>query len=100
TGGGGYDVYRVVPRAWAQVWLAGAHRAAPDHVPEAWRERWSTDGEEYGETPLPERFDDPPHAGMPYGPMEQRADERAVAISESVLEVVLPRLRGDTSALG
>ena len=23
TGGGGYDVYRVVPRAWAHVWLGG-----------------------------------------------------------------------------
>ena len=28
TGGGGYDAYRVVPRAWALVWLAGAHREA------------------------------------------------------------------------
>src|SRR6266540_1793436 len=25
TGGGGYDAYRVVPRAWALVWLTGAH---------------------------------------------------------------------------
>ena len=29
TGGGGYDAYRVVPRAWALTWLAGAHREAP-----------------------------------------------------------------------
>src|SRR5918999_378246 len=28
TGGGGYDVYRVVPRSWSLVWLASAHRAA------------------------------------------------------------------------
>ncbi len=30
TGGGGYDAYRVVPRAWALTWLAGAHREVPD----------------------------------------------------------------------
>ena len=30
TGGGGYDVYRVVPRMWSLVWLAGAHREVPD----------------------------------------------------------------------
>src|SRR5436309_6133871 len=29
TGGGGYDVYRVVPRSWSLVWLAGAHREVP-----------------------------------------------------------------------
>ena len=26
TGGGGYDAFRVVPRSWALVWLAQAHR--------------------------------------------------------------------------
>ena len=29
TGGGGYDVYRVVPRDWALVWLAAAHARRP-----------------------------------------------------------------------
>ena len=29
TGGGGYDAYRVVPRSWSLVWLAGAHREVP-----------------------------------------------------------------------
>ena len=29
TGGGGYDAYRVVPRSWSLVWLAGAHRDVP-----------------------------------------------------------------------
>ena len=33
TGGGGYDVYRVVPRAWALTWLAGAHREPPPAIP-------------------------------------------------------------------
>jgi acetoin utilization protein AcuC len=40
TGGGGYDVYGAVPRNWAMVWLAQAHREAPVETPLAWRERW------------------------------------------------------------
>ncbi len=34
TGGGGYDVYRVVPRSWSLVWLAGAHREVPHGDPD------------------------------------------------------------------
>ena len=33
TGGGGYDAFRVVPRSWALVWLAQAHRRAADQDP-------------------------------------------------------------------
>ena len=33
TGGGGYDAYRVVPRSWALVWLAQAHRDVPEPRP-------------------------------------------------------------------
>src|SRR6478609_1753806 len=64
TGGGGYDAYRVVPRAWALTWLAGAHRAFPDATPAAWRDRWSAEASRYGQAPLPERFVDAPNAGM------------------------------------
>ena len=45
TGGGGYDVYRVVPRAWAHVWLAASHRDAPPATPPEWRARWADDAE-------------------------------------------------------
>ncbi len=43
TGGGGYDVYRVVPRSWSLVWLAGAHRETPAGTPVLWRDRWAPD---------------------------------------------------------
>ena len=53
TGGGGYDAYRVVPRMWALVWLAGAHRRAPDATPVAWRERWAAEAEAFGTPGMP-----------------------------------------------
>lgn len=39
-GGGGYDVYRVVPRAWALLWAVMAGRPVPLETPPAWRARW------------------------------------------------------------
>jgi acetoin utilization protein AcuC len=92
TGGGGYDVYRVVPRDWAHVWLAASHREAPAQVPEAWRERWAVDAERYGQSPIPSTFDDPPDAGLPYRGSDRAADERAAQIAEVVLDRVLELL--------
>jgi len=60
TGGGGYSAYRVVPRAWALTWLAGAHREAPRKLPESWRARWESDAARWESAPLPETFDDDP----------------------------------------
>jgi acetoin utilization protein AcuC len=65
TGGGGYDVYRVVPRAWALTWLAGAHREAPAAIPEAFRERWAVEASRHGQAPIPATFDDPARADGP-----------------------------------
>jgi acetoin utilization protein AcuC len=89
TGGGGYDVYRAVPRAWAHVWLAASHREAPEATPAVWRERWSADADRYGQSPMPETFDDPPNAGLPYRPADEAADARAVRIAEDVVGAVL-----------
>ena len=89
TGGGGYDVYRVVPRAWAHVWLAQAHREVPAVTPPEWRERWAADAERYGQAPMPEAFDDPPNAGLPYRPADEAADARAIRIAEEVVSEIL-----------
>jgi acetoin utilization protein AcuC len=89
TGGGGYDVYRVVPRAWAHVWLAASHAPVPDEIPAAWREQWTADGERHGQAPIPTAFDDPPNAGLPYRAGDEAADERALQTAQQVLEVVL-----------
>ena len=85
TGGGGYDAYRVVPRAWSLVWLAGAHRAAPEAIPNDWRDRWESEAARHGQAPLPERLDDAPNAGLPVGPYQAAADRRAIEIAESAM---------------
>jgi acetoin utilization protein AcuC len=54
AGGGGYDLWSVVPRAWAALCAAAAHvPVGPDtEVPEAFREKWSSKAN----TRLPETF--------------------------------------------
>lgn len=39
-GGGGYDLYRVVPRAWCTLWAEMSEQPLPEQLPEAWIERW------------------------------------------------------------
>lgn len=92
TGGGGYDAYRVVPRAWALVWLAGAHREVPVATPRAWRERWAAEAERYGQAPLPETFEDPPGAVRAPDVARAAIDARTAALVTLVRRAVVPRL--------
>ena len=92
TGGGGYDVYRVVPRAWALTWLAGAHREAPELLDPGWRERWAGEAARHAQAPLPERFADEPNAGMPGSELQRLAEARSLATLDEVRALALPRL--------
>jgi acetoin utilization protein AcuC len=56
TGGGGYEMWRVVPRAWAALWATVSHQELPDEMPEDWLEKWG--GESPVELPRSTR-DDP-----------------------------------------
>ena len=92
TGGGGYDAYRVVPRAWALTWLAGAHRDAPAAIPESWRERWAADAARYGQAPLPDRFDDGPDVGAAQRAAEGAGSDGSRRTIGLVRRLVIPRL--------
>ena len=92
TGGGGYAIYRVVPRAWALTWLAGAHREAPEALPAEWRERWSAEAESWDGGPVPERFEDEPNAGLAVGPGQEAAEREAAGVVDRVRARVLPLL--------
>lgn len=42
-GSGGYDLYRVVPRAWGMVWAEMSNQELPKNLPEKWVARWQLD---------------------------------------------------------
>ncbi len=90
TGGGGYDVYRVVPRAWALTWLAGAHRDPPAEIPLDWRERWADEAERWEEGRIPTRFDDEPNAGLSVSAAQTAAEDAAALTVARVQSLVLP----------
>ncbi|MBV9230605.1 MAG: acetoin utilization protein AcuC, partial [Chloroflexi bacterium] len=39
-GGGGYDLYRVVPRAWSLLWVEMSEQTVPERLPDEWVQRW------------------------------------------------------------
>ncbi|MEO4051907.1 acetoin utilization protein AcuC [Solibacillus sp. CAU 1738] len=48
VGGGGYDIWRVVPRAWSMIWTEMNDLPCPTGpLPQQWLERWQ------GESPVP-----------------------------------------------
>jgi acetoin utilization protein AcuC len=89
TGGGGYDVFRVVPRSWGLVWLAQAHRDVPDATPEHWRAAWAPEAARRGIAALPTTMLDPEALvrAEPAGVRERNLDaaRRALAHSLDVL---------------
>lgn len=89
TGGGGYAVWRVVPRAWSLVWAELSGQSAPDIIPHEWAQRWQ------GESPelLPERLRDVADC---YTPVPRRAEIEAMnrRTFESLRRTALPLLRG------
>ncbi len=41
VGGGGYDIWRVVPRAWSHLWVAMSEQEIPEGpLPAKWVEKW------------------------------------------------------------
>ena len=89
TGGGGYAVWEVVPRAWTLVWGALSGQEVPSRIPHAWLERWQ------GEAPvvLPGCVRDAPedHAPVPRRPEIEAANRRTL---ESLRRQALPLIRG------
>ena len=88
TGGGGYDWWRVVPRAWSALWAAVAHQELPETPAEAWISRWS----EYCPVELP-RFMHDLAKDYPPGPRAAAIADRNRHTAEELLEKVLPLIK-------
>jgi acetoin utilization protein AcuC len=89
TGGGGYAVWKVVPRAWTLVWAALTGQAVPDRIPREWIERWQ------GESPslLPELLRDPPDS-FPAVPRRAEVEATNRRTLDALKRSALPLLRG------
>lgn len=62
VGGGGYDIWRVVPRAWTYLWAEMNHQPLIDEeIPESWISQWQKEAPVY----LPKRMLDAPFPPIP-----------------------------------
>lgn len=68
VGGGGYDIWRVVPRAWAHIWLEMTENPnCFGSLPEDWLEEW----QKLSPVPLPKTWED--EANL-YPPIPRKAE--------------------------
>ena len=88
TGGGGYDIWRVVPRAWSALWATVSHQEMPEKVPEDWL---AVRGAESPVKLPPLMRDDP----ADYPPTEYASEiaDRNRRTTEELLERVLPLIQ-------
>lgn len=103
-GGGGYDLYRVVPRAWSMLWAEMSEQELPEELPAEWIARWRPEwqavqeqeeaaqqvmGKLSARSEFPTSFQDRP-ADFPEQPRRwsiSRANEHTVAL---VRQLVVP----------
>jgi acetoin utilization protein AcuC len=72
VGGGGYDIWRVVPRAWAYIWLEMTENAhVSGSLPEEWIHHW----EQQAPVPLIKTWEDPSNMYQPI-PRKQEIEEK------------------------
>jgi acetoin utilization protein AcuC len=84
TGGGGYQIYAVVPRAWTIYFADLAEGELPDTVPDAWIDTAMRHGAEG----VPKAFRDP-LVSLPAGRREE-ATERALASADETRARLFP----------
>jgi acetoin utilization protein AcuC len=92
VGGGGYDIWRVVPRAWALLWLEMTEQSdISGPLPAAWRERWQP----LSPVSLPLEWDDPDNL---YAPIPRKAEisEKNAQTMEKALYFIRSQRRAGT----
>jgi acetoin utilization protein AcuC len=90
TGGGGYDIWRVVPRAWTALWAAVSHQELPERVPEDWHSKWK----KKSPVGLPSLMRDDPE-DYPRGSRAGKIAEYNLRTVEEVLDRVLHGIQQD-----
>ncbi len=88
-GGGGYDIWRVVPRAWATLWSELSGRPLPPRIPSSWIDRWQPKAPER----LPESFDDDADTAPPI-PRRREIEEKNRITARAAVENASPLVRG------
>ncbi|MFN2747617.1 MULTISPECIES: acetoin utilization protein AcuC [Bacillus] len=83
VGGGGYDIWRVVPRAWARIWLEMKGIKAEGNLPEKWLKRW----EKQASVPLPGKWCDPEALYPPIPRKAEITEKNAQTVAKALFPI-------------
>ncbi|MDG2800071.1 acetoin utilization protein AcuC, partial [Vibrio parahaemolyticus] len=84
VGGGGYDHWRVVPRAWALIWLEMNNiQNISGYLPPEWIDAWKGQAE----TELPLTWEDPDNMYKPIPRKPEIEEKNALTVAKS-LEII------------
>ena len=88
VGGGGYDIWRVVPRAWAIIWLEMTNQKdlIEEELPESWLKKWQPKSP----VTIPPKWSDPENMYPPI-PRKQEITEK----NKKMLEKALYHIRNE-----
>ncbi|WP_085991667.1 acetoin utilization protein AcuC [Oceanobacillus senegalensis] len=85
-GGGGYDIWRVVPRAWAQIWnIMNTDSIATGSLPTNWIKKWQKESD----TSLPLFWHDTEEA-IPHIPRKTEIEEKNKKLLTQLLKYTTP----------
>lgn len=83
VGGGGYDIWRVVPRAWSLIWLEMNNMAVPNELPKSWIDKW----QKQAPVALPTNWYDTDDLYKPI-PRKQEINEKNALTLTKVLQMI------------
>lgn len=81
VGGGGYDIWRVVPRAWSLIWLEMTKNSnSTGSLPTAWIERWK----DKAPVPIATTWDDPDDMYPPIPRKQEITDKNKLVVDRAL----------------
>lgn len=89
VGGGGYDIWRVVPRAWARIWLEMKGIDPGDDIPAEWTAKW----QKQCPVTLPSSWSDPANLYPPIPRKPEITEKNAQTVSKALYAIRSERQR-------
>lgn len=84
VGGGGYDIWRVVPRAWSLIWMEMTeNRNCYGELPKEWVARWQKESP----VSLPTQWDDPENLYKPIPRKPEITEKNAQTVTNALYPI-------------
>ena len=84
VGGGGYDIWRVVPRAWSLLWMEMNDIELPKgHLPDVWLEKWQKESP----VPLIPTWLDPPNLYNPIPRKDEITEKNKQVLDKALYSI-------------